>query len=847
MKLQLTLASRYLRGRPLRTALTTLAVVFGVMIVFGMNGITPAVRASFEESVRLSAHEVDLVITPTDGQPFDARLAGAVRETPGVAAVTAVLERSLILPDGYRLAADGDRPIEAVMVNGWEPDTSREVVPIDLLAGRWLEPGDAGAALVRESFVERSGLGLGDRVRLPAAVGEATFEIVGILSSRPLFGDEEVYLPLPAAQALFDLPGKISAMAGQIAPGSDEEAVRRAVSERLGPGFALGAVQAGGREWDSVLRIAEVVFTLFGVLALAMGGFIVFNTFRTGVAERRRDIGMLRAVGASRRTVMGMVLAEGLLLGAVGTAVGMLLGFAAVHALLPLISPTWERFFGAPLGAPAFSPWVYAVSIGLGLGIPLLSGLPPALAASRVAPLEALRPPAGETTWRGAGRRAAAGVALIALALASLVAGDVRLVALGALLFLIGLMLVSAALVHPIAVVFGRILEAIFAREGHLAQRNLTRQPARAAVTASAIMLSLAILVALAGLATTFTSGLLGYLERSMQADYLLLPEALILGQSNAGAGPDLARRVGEIPGIAAVTTVRRGSSQIGETATQVVGLDPASYPQVAGLVFTAGEPERAFAQLAEGRFVIVNSLLAAQGRIAPGQTVELQTPAGAQTYEVVGVGADYLNSRVATVYISQANLAEDFGVTDDVLLMANRDPSAPAGVVEDALLGVLRDYPAFSLLSYESWRQEQVAANQTRTNILYVLMALLAIPSLLALANTLGINVLERTREIGTLRAIGSTRAQVRRVVLAESLLLSAMGTGLGILAGIWLGYALVGTMSVAGFLFAYTFPGLGIVVAAAVGLLFGVLAALLPARRAARLNIVAALRYDS
>jgi putative ABC transport system permease protein len=360
------------------------------------------------------------------------------------------------------------------------------------------------------------------------------------------------------------------------------------------------------------------------------------------------------------------------------------------------------------------------------------------------------------------------------------------------------------------------------------------------------MMISLAILVALAGLATTFTGGLMGYLERSMRADYLLLPEALVLGQANVGAGPELAQRLRTTPGITGVTTIRRGEVQLENGTVQLIGIDPATYPQLAGLVFTGGKPEQAYNQIGQGRAMIINGLLAAQARLTIGQTVGVPTANGQQMFTIVGIGADYLNSRVPTAYVSHENLAQALGVTNDVLLMANRATDAPADEVESALLDLVREYPAFSLLEYADWRQSQLEANQTRTNIMYVLMAILALPSLLALANTLGINVLERTREIGMLRAIGGTRRQIRRMIMTESVLLAVMGTLFGILAGVWLGYALVGAINVAGFVFAYVFPTLGIVVAVVVGLLFGVLAAVLPAHHAARLNIVSALRYE-
>jgi putative ABC transport system permease protein len=846
MSTALLLAWRYLWGRRLRAALTVLAVVFGVMIMFGMQGVIPAVRASFGANLAVSAHGVDLIVTSTDGGLFPQDVAERVGAAPGVALVMPVLERPLRLPAALALPVTEGRAIITLVLNGVDPATAAAAIPIAPTQGRWFGPGETHVVLVRESLLEQTGLALGDRVRLPAVDGVVELTIVGVLPPRPVFGDEELYLPLATAQELFGLPDQINALIGQFAEGQDAEALRAAILAEIGPGYAAGAVEAGGAEWDAVLRIGEAAFLLFGGLALAMGGFSILNTFRTGVAERRRDIGMLRAIGASRRAVVAMVVAESLLLGAAGTALGLLAGYALVGGLLLAIGPTWERYFGAPLGAPSFGPLAWLLSVGLGLSVPLLSGLLPALAAGRLAPLDALRPADEGATSAGGRRRVVAGAALLGLSLLGLLSGEARLALLGALLCLAGLIVLAPLLVAPLARHGGRLLTLAFPGEGPIAQGNLLRNPGRAAVTASAMLISLAILVALAGLSTTFTRGLLGYLEQSMRADYMLVPEALVLGQGNVGAGPALAERLRATPGIAAVTTLRQTSGRLGAIDAQLIGIDPATYPELAGLVFTAGEPGAAYAQLAADDAIIVNGVLASQAGVEPGDVVTLETPDGPRRYTVTGVGIDYLNSRVATAYLSQSALEEALGPQRDVLLMANRDPQADTGTVEAALLELTRDYPAFSLVSFAQWREEQVAGNQARTNILYVLMAALALPSLLALANTLGINVLERTRELGLLRAIGATRGQVQRIIIAESLLLAALGVLGGALAGVGLGYALVGAINRGGLSVPYSFPAEGIALACVVGLGFAVLAALVPARRAARLDIIAALRWE-
>lgn len=846
MSTPLLLAWRYLWGRRLRATLTTLAVVLGVMIMFGMQGVIPAVRASFDAGLAVAVHGVDLIVTRRDGGLFPEAVARDVADTPGVALVMPVLERPLRLPPALALPAAGGQAISALTLNGVDPATAAAVIPIAPLQGRWLAHGDELAALVRVTLLEQTDLALGDTLRLPAVDGSVELTIVGVLPPRPVFGDEEVYVPLATAQALFGLEGRINALTGQFVAGQDGEALRGAILAELGPDFAAGAVEAGGAEWDAALRMGEAAFLLFGGLALAMGGFSVLNTFRTGVAERRRDIGMLRAIGASRRTVTAMVVAESLLIGAAGTALGLLAGYALVRGLLLAVGPAWAGAFGAPLGAPSFSPLAWTLSVALGLGVPLLSALLPALAAGRLAPLEALRPADAGMVQTGARARLVAGVALLGLALLGLLSGEARLALLGALGSLAGLIVLAPLLVVPLARHGGPLLGSLFPREGAIAQGNLLRNPGRAAVTASAMLISLAILVSLAGLSTTFTRGLLGYLEQSMRADYLLAPEALVLGQGNVGAGPELAERLRATQGVAAVTTLRRASGRAGGVDAQLIGIDPATYPQLAGLVFTAGDPATAYERLAAGGSVIVNGVLAAQAGVAPGDTIALETPAGPLPLTVAAVGIDYLNSRAATAYLSQGELDRALGPQRDTLLLANRAPDADVAAVETALLELTRDYPAFSVIAFAQWREEQVAGNQTRTNILYVLMAALAIPSLIALGNTLGINVLERTRELGVLRAIGATRGQVQRMIIAESLLLAALGVLGGALAGVGLGYALVGAINRGGLIFPYTLPVGGIALACAVGLGFAVLAALLPARRAARLDIVAALRWE-
>ena len=687
MSFQLKLAFRYLLGRKLRSALIILAVAFGVMIIFGLNGIGPALETALRRSAAASSLHLPLIVSREAQIPFDASLVQTVGTVPGVAEPAGALSRDLFLPSSQALRTADGGEITTLAVYGLDPasgDWLFDVVTAEgrqVAAGREMAPGDGDAVIISQGLSEGMGLGVGDTLVLPSASGTVKLEIIGITAGKGLLlGEEQIFIPLRSAQSLFNLPGQVNFVAAQFDPGVDEQAVKQAVLAAAGDGFLVTGIAGGADAWATMFQMVTLVSTMFGVLALAMAGLIMFNSFRTLVAERRRDIGLMRAVGASRRAILGMVMAESLIQGMAGTAIGILAGYLAISAAIPVLDGIWNQYFHVPLGDPAFTPLTWALAVGLGLGIPLLSGWLPARSASRVTPLEALRPTTVESGWRRTTRRVVAGTLLMALALIGLMSGNLGLASLGAVLFLLGLGVIGPVLVRPVAFTFGRLLETVYARESWIARGNLVRHPDRSAITASTVMIALAIVVALSGVATSATSGLLSYLDKSLRADYLLVPESLVLGGGNVGAGPELSDSVRAIPGIAEITTLRRAETEANGAGIQLIGVDPESYPRLSGLVFTAGDPDAAYTQLGQGRTIIVNGIFGAQKGLEVGQEILVATGEGPQSYRVVGVGVDYLNAKAATAYVSHANLERDFHVTNDVLIMANVRQGADRG-----------------------------------------------------------------------------------------------------------------------------------------------------------------------
>jgi putative ABC transport system permease protein len=846
VNLQLTLAARYLWGRKLRTSLTTLAIVIGALVIFGMNTMLPTMVQAFQTNMLAASGQVDLTITHETGEAFSRTVLNKIRLIEGVRAASGSLRRTLNVPDGF---FGRGIQVTAVALVGIEPRLAQTIRNYPVKEGRFLRSSDTADAIITTSLADSLGLKLGDRLPLPTSEGVVPFTIVGLLPARTLPGNEEILVPLSEVQKLLDLPKRINTIEANLdtLDPARRTAILAAIEAQVGDDYNLGALTSGTELFAS-LRMGQQMFSLFGFLALCMGGFIIFNTFRTVVAERRHDIGMLRAVGASRRTIIGLILAEGLLQGVVGTAVGMALGYLMGVGVSALMAPLMGQFLHVQMGAPVISPALVVTTIVLGIGVTLLAGLLPALSASRVTPLEALRPTVAQVLRRAMSVGAIVGIVLIVLAIAGLLSGSLEATALGGLLFLVGLVLVAPVLVKPIASVFGGLIVLAFARDGTgtLAQGNLTRQPSRAAITASATMIGLAIIVAIGGIATSLTGTFLTILQRSLGSDYMLMPPSVGVWASDVGARPELADRLRAVPGVGPVSTMRFAAATADGKPISLLGIDPAVFPQVAALNFTAGDARTAYATLAEGRTLIANGPFAAQAGLEVGDTVRLSTPRGRQVYRIAAVAGDYLNAKIMTAYISQANLRADFDKTEDVFIQLNLAPGADPQQVESRLKAIAADYPQFKLVSGKAYYEQNKQLFDSVFVFFYLFVGVLAFPSLIALLNTLAIGVIERTREIGILRAVGATQRQVRRTVLSEALLLAAVGTAFGLLAGLYLGYVMVLGMGVAGFPVSYSFPLAGLLAAIAIGLLFGVVAALLPARQAARLEIVRALRYE-
>jgi putative ABC transport system permease protein len=840
---QMTLMSlRYLNGRRLRTVLTTLAIVFGVALIFSFNTVLPSVTSIFKQSMTTMTG-ADITITSATGEAFSPDVLSQVEALANVEAVTGIYRRTFTLPS---IGAD-DMLGEATQIEliGIDLDTIQSVRQFTISEGRFLEAGDSGKVLIPAGLADFAPeLRLGTTFPLITAGGIKFYTLVGLVAEEGNFSTPEIYMTLSDAQAAFNQEGLINSIEVSIAASADQAIVSQAILDTLGTSFVLNHGNDATTAFAS-LQVGLTIFNLFGMLALFLGAFLIFNTFRTVVLERRHDIGMLRAIGASRRQIMTMILIESLIQGVIGTALGLILGYFLAIAIMAAMSKVVVDYLHVGNISLQFKGTALLLAIGLGLLTSLVAGYLPARTASHTSPLEALRPSSTASVNKAARWSLLLGLGLMIVAMLLIISGTQGSVS-GALLFMIGMVIAAPALVIPVANLFSPILSIWFAREGDLARGNLIRQPGRAAITGSTLMIGLAVLVMMAAMVSGFDGLIKDLANTSFSSDIILMPQTLGVYNNVIGADESLANRLREIPEVETVSSLRYASSAIDGKALQVLGIDPNTYQEVASLEFNQGTPESAFPALNEGRNAIVSSLTMNTLKLTMDSDFVIETADGPQTYHIVGVANDMLTFKIASIFISQANLAADFHKEEDVFLLLNLLPNTDANAALTEVQTITNDYPQFTPHLTGEYRDEIVNLSVGYLGMFYILALLIIIPAALGLLNTLSINIIERTREIGVVRAIGGSQSQVQRIVAGEALLLGIFSAAMGVLTGVVISYGFVMAFGLIGWQMPYVFPLMGVIAALIIAVILALFASILPARNAAKLDIIKALQYQ-
>ncbi len=846
---------RGLLGHKLRTALTALAVVLGVAFVAGTFVFTDTINESFKDLFERASQGVDVDVQPRnalgtnpDEQTLELSLPAStvekVENTPGVAEAAGLVSSEIAMygPDRKRIGTGG----APTFLNGTAPDRFDS---LDYKEGR--KPRTPDEVVIDKGSAERAKLGIGDSVTLAARAPAKSYKIVGIVTLGDvsnLGGAGFVVVQTPEAQRIAGLGTGYSEVVAAADGGVSPAQLKTRIAGALGRDVKVqtGEEQAKQQAKDigEALGFIKIALLVFAGVALLVGGFLIFNTFAVTVAQRSREFALLRTLGASRRQVLNAVLAETALLGFVASVIGVAAGLLLAPALRALMA---SAGIDLPNTGTVVAPRTVIAGLIVGMVATMLSGLVPARRATRVDPVEAMRESATPGVGRIRRRRLVVAVLLAGLGVALLVAGllgatgsassDASLMGLGAVLIIFGIALFAPVLVRPLARAIGAPLRN--GVPGRLARENAMRQPQRTAITASALMIGLALVV----FVTIFAAGLRGSVDKVVDDQ---VRAALVITNDNGfGAIPaGISQRVGSVPGIEASSPLLFASGRVKGDAdtTPATGLDPGTFTKTLALKWDQGSD--AVIDRMTSDQAVVEEGFASERKLKPGSTFTVTTATGHKvTYTVAGT-FDNKIGLTGDLLVTAGSMRRDWGVRDDAFVLAAGAPGADPAQLSRAVKSALRGFPIAKPMTREEFKDEQAKQVNLLLALVYGLLSLSVIVALLGIVNTLALAVFERTRELGMLRAVGMSRWQVRRMIGAESVITALIGAVLGLALGAALAILISRPLADEGF--TLTFPVFTLIVLTILAAIAGIVAAIPPARRAARVDVLRAVTTE-
>jgi putative ABC transport system permease protein len=854
-------ALRGLAGRKFRTVLTAIAIVLGVAMTSGAYVLTDTIDKAFNAIFVESYAGTDAVVSgrgadisfegeQSQPPPIPEDVLEQVRAVDGVEVATGSVtdeQTKLLKPDGESIDTGGAPSFAFGIDTAPEYDRFN---PLNLVGGRW--PSGSEEVAIDEGVADDESLAVGDRIGVAALGPAREFEIVGIArygDVSSLGGATFAIFDIPTAQTLVDKEGELDAVQAAAEDGVAPEELVARIRGELGTSVTVrsGSEQAS-EDSDEVATFTSIIryFLLsFAGIALFVGAFVIFNTLSITVAQRTREFATLRTVGASRRQVLGSVILEALVIGLLASVIGLFAGLGLAVGLN-------ELFIALNLDLPqtetVFATRTIVVSLLVGTVITLIAGLSPALRATRVPPIAAVRE--GATLPRSALSRfvpyiAVATVVLAVLALAyAMLAPEVAtgdrfiLLGIGVLALFVGVALLSSRLVVPLTRLVGWPARRLGGAAGKLAEGNAIRDPGRTASTAAALMIGIALVTFVGVLAQGLRVSNSDAIEEQIQADLVVTSQD---GYTEFPAA--VGDAAAEIEGTDVVSNVRQDVAEVDGSGANLTGLDGSSINQVYNFRWTEGS-DQVLANLGDDGAVVPDDVADDKDLAMGDSFTVLTTDNNRRKFVVRGIydGSPFY-PLLGTASISQDAFDELYERPRNRFSLINV-PGAPGEAQKAGVESGLESFPDTRVQTRQEWIDKEDAEISQFLLLLYVLLALSVVVSLFGMVNTLALSVFERTRELGMLRAVGMTRRQVRRMVRHESVITALIGAGLGLPLGIFL--ALLVTQALSEYDLQFAIPAGALITFVIVSVIAGIVAAILPARRAARLRVLEALQYE-
>ena len=840
----------YIRKHLLRWMLTIAGIVLGVAVFVGMHTANQSVLFAFRHTVDQIAGATQLQISAGE-TGFDENVLDRVQAVEGVRVAVPVIEA--VVTTGLKgqgnvlvLGVDmtGDRGLRDYDLKGSEDAGIDD--PLIFLA-------QPDSLIVTDTFARENNLGIGSKVPMSTMQGEKLFTVRGIMKSGGLtsaFGGNLAVMDVYAAQKVFGRGRKFDRIDLAVKDGVKVDEVQGRIQAALGSGFQVEAPSARGQQFESISRIYALTANITSAFALFIGMFIIYNTFQIAVTQRRSEIGILRALGATRRQIRTLFLGESVVAGLLGSVAGLLMGILIARGMTGYIGALLGEVFGIAQKAQEIStnPTLMTFAVVLGVITSAVAAFIPARNAARVDPVQALQKgkyqqlSAGENRTR---RIAALLVALLALGCALL--GRYRILFyLGDALAVLAALLLTPTMAQLVARGLRPVLKWLRPVEGTLAVDSLLQAPRRTSGAVAALMLSLALVVALGGLTRASYDSIFKWLTVALNPDLFISPTESLTTRSFRF--PDsMAAQLSAIPGIAEVQSVRAARIQVRGTPIMFVATDVESLRHRATLPPVAGNQNEMFRLAAQGKAILASENFALLRGYKLGDVVDIPSPAGMLHLPIAGIVTDYSDQQ-GSILMDRA-LYKRYWNDDTVnIFRIYLARGALEADVKRRILEAFSNQRRLFVLTNGDVRQYIMRLTDQWFGITYVQIAVAVLVAVLGIVNTLTVSITDRRRELGVLQAVGGLRNQVRRTIWLEALTIAMVGLILGLAFGaLQLYYSLrISAEDIAGLRLDYEYPYQISLILLPVILAVVFLSSIGPAESAVRGSLVEALEYE-